>query len=55
MLIKLAINFNSLTKDAGVNRNEVENVINHIIVDKIGVDWDEISPEKSLTDDLGVD
>lgn len=51
----LAINFNSLTKDAGVNRNEVENVINHIIVDKIGVDWDEISPEKSLTDDLGVD
>ena len=51
----LALNFNKLTKDAGVNRKEVEDVINLIIVDKIGVDWEEISPEKSLTDDLGVD
>ena len=51
----LALNFNSLTKDAGVNRREVEHVINQIIVDKIGVDWEEISPEKSLTDDLGID
>ena len=51
----LAINFDTLTKDAGVNRKEVENVINQIIVDKIGVDWDEIAPEKSFTDDLGVD
>jgi len=51
----LALNFSSITKGGGVNRKDVENVINEIIVDKIGVDWDEISPEKSLTDDLGVD
>jgi acyl carrier protein len=51
----LALNINSISKGGRVNRKEVENVINQIIVDKIGVDWDEISPEKSLTDDLGVD
>lgn len=51
----LALNFSSITKGGGVNRKEVENVVNQIIVDKIGVDWDEISPEKSFTDDLGVD
>jgi len=51
----LALNYALLTKDFGVNRKEVETVINLIIVDKIGVDLDEISPEKSFTDDLGVD
>lgn len=51
----LVINYSVISKDMGVNRREVENVINHIIVDKIGVGRDETSPEKSLTDDLGVD
>jgi len=51
----LALNYSTITKGAGTNRKEVENVINHIIVDKIGVDMEEISPEKSFTDDLRVD
>jgi hypothetical protein len=51
----LVLNYGNLTKENGYNRKEVEMVINQIIVDKIGVDEDEISPEKSFTDDLGVD
>ena len=51
----LSINYSTITKGSGTNRKEVETVINHIIVDKIGVDLEEISPEKSFTDDLGVD
>jgi acyl carrier protein len=51
----LAMNYSTVTKKMGVNRKEVETVINQIIVDKIGVDLEEISPEKSFTDDLGVD
>jgi acyl carrier protein len=51
----LVINYGKLVKENGYNRKEVEMVINQIIVDKIGVDEDEISPEKSFTDDLGVD
>lgn len=51
----LAINYSSIAKDRGTNRKEVETVINYIIVDKIGVDLEEITPEKSFTDDLGVD
>lgn len=51
----LTLNYAVLTKEHGTNRREVETVINMIIIDKIGVDPDEISPEKSFTDDLGVD
>jgi acyl carrier protein len=51
----LALNYSTIMKGIGTNRKEVENVINHIIVDKIGVDLEELSPEKSFTDDLGVD
>ena len=51
----LSINYSTIVKGSGTNRKEVETVINHIIVDKIGVDLEEISPEKSFTDDLGVD
>jgi acyl carrier protein len=51
----LVLNYGNLIKENGYNRKEVEMVINQIIVHKIGVDEDEISPEKSFTDDLGVD
>ena len=51
----LSINYSTIIQGAGTNRKEVETVINHIIVDKIGVDPEEIRPEKSFTDDLGVD
>ncbi len=51
----LSLNFLQFAKESGANRNEVISVINQIISDKIGVDLDEITPEKSFTDDLGVD
>lgn len=51
----LSLNFIQFSKDSGTNRKEVETVINHIISDKVGVDLDEISQEKSFVDDLGVD
>lgn len=51
----IAKNYSTILKGAGTNRKEVENVIDQIIVDKLGVGFDELSPEKSFTDDLGVD
>jgi hypothetical protein len=39
----------------GISRKDMEEIMNHIIVDKIGVDPIEVSPEKSLTRDLGID
>jgi acyl carrier protein len=51
----LVLNYGKLVKENGYNRKEVEMVINQIIIDKIGVNEDEISSEKSFTDDLGVD
>src|SRR5688572_13228396 len=51
----LSINYSTIIKEGRTNRKEVESVINHIIADKIGVDLEEISPEKKFTDDLGVD
>lgn len=48
-----ALNFASL-KDKGTNRKDVVSVINHIISEKLGVDLEEVTPEKSFTDDLGV-
>jgi acyl carrier protein len=51
----LALNYGKLANEYGNNRKELEMVINQIIVDKIGVEFKELSPEKSFTDDLGVD
>lgn len=36
------------------NRKEVEFVINRIIADKSGLELSEITPERSITDDLGI-
>lgn len=51
----LKLNYTKLKGDNGITRREMEQVIDLIIVDKLGVDPSEVSPEKSFTDDLGVD
>lgn len=51
----LTLNYATITQKNGINRNDMESVINHILVDMVGVELHEISPEKSLTDDLGID
>jgi acyl carrier protein len=51
----LVLNYEKFAEENGNNRKDVELVINQIIVDRVGVNFDEISPEKSFTDDLGVD
>lgn len=50
----LANNFAELAKETGLNRKEVESVINYIISDRHGIDLDEITPEKKIGDDLGI-
>ena len=51
----LKLNYAKIKGENGVTRKEMEQVLKMIIVDKIGVDPSEVSPEKSFTDDLGVD
>jgi acyl carrier protein len=51
----ITLNYSFLTQTHGTNRKDVEDMINQIIADTIGVDLAEITPEKSFTDDLGVD
>lgn len=51
----LKLNYAKIKGENGITRREMEHVINLIIVDKLGVDPSEVSPEKSFTDDLGVD
>jgi acyl carrier protein/uncharacterized membrane protein len=51
----VVLNYTSLSSKNKFNKQEIIAVINQVIVDKIGVDMEEISPEKSFTDDLGVD
>ncbi len=50
----LSINYPTLMKENGVNRKDVESVINHIIADKAGLELNEISPEKKIGDHLGI-
>jgi acyl carrier protein len=51
----LALNYSTLVKVSGINRQEMESVMNHIIADQIGLELEEITPEKKIHDDLGVD
>lgn len=51
----LALNYASFIVDEGTNRIEVEAVINHIIADMAGLELEEITPEKKIADDLGID
>lgn len=51
----LAMNYASFVADLGTNRKEMEKVINHIISDRAGLELNEITPEKKIGDDLGID
>lgn len=51
----LAMNYASFVADLGTNRREMEKVINHIISDMAGLELEEITPEKKMADDLGID
>ena len=50
----LSINYSAMIKENGVNKKDVESVINYIIADKSGLELDEITPEKKIGDDLGI-
>jgi acyl carrier protein len=51
----LSLNYATLIQQNGANREEVEVIINNIIAETIGLELMEISPEKRLQDDLGID
>jgi acyl carrier protein len=51
----LSLNYATLMQESGINRKEMETMINNIIAETVGVDIHEISPEKKLQDDLGLD
>jgi acyl carrier protein len=51
----VAINYKSGSNVGETSREEVEEVINKIIIDKSGVEPEEVTPEKKLHDDLGID
>ncbi|WP_208025607.1 acyl carrier protein [Niastella caeni] len=50
----LSQNYATLIQETGTNQKEVEMVINHLIADKSGLELHEITPEKSITNDLGM-
>jgi acyl carrier protein len=51
----LSLNYASLISDEGTNRKEMEMVINHIIAEMAGLDLGEVTPEKRIVADLGID
>lgn len=51
----LSLNYGTLMQDKSIDRKEMEVLINNVIAETIGLDLHEILPEKSLTDDLGID
>jgi acyl carrier protein len=51
----LKLNYSTLVQENGANQKEVEQVIDHIIADIAGVDIKEVTPEKHLGNDLGID
>lgn len=51
----LALNFTTLSTEQGTSRKEMESVVNYIISDLVGLDIEEISPDKKIADDLGID
>lgn len=48
-------NFKTITNENGITKNDLEIVIREIISNKCGLDLAEITPEKSITRDLGID
>jgi acyl carrier protein len=51
----LSNNYATLIQEEGTNRKEMELIINNIIADIAGLELHEITPEKKIHDDLGVD
>lgn len=51
----LALNYRTFAEDNRVGRGEMEIIINHILADMGGVDLAEVSAEKNIGDDLGID
>ncbi len=51
----LKLNYATLSLDGGLNRKEVEMIITNIIADKAGLELDEVTPEKKIHHDLGID
>ncbi|OQP65939.1 hypothetical protein A3860_15225 [Niastella vici] len=51
----LSLNYATLIQQNGTNRKEVELIINNVIAETIGLELHEISPEKRLAYDLGID
>ena len=51
----LSMNYAAIVKDNGINRKEVELVINHILVDLVGLEMADVAPEKKIHHDLGID
>lgn len=51
----LNLNYSMLVREDGTNRTEMESVINHIIIDQAGLDPEEVTPDKKIGDDLGID
>lgn len=50
-----ALNYPTLVATEGVNRKEMESVINHIVADMTGIEPENINAEKKIADDLGID
>ncbi len=51
----LALNYAEFVSEIGTNRREMEKVTNYIIADKAGLEIEEVTPEKKICDDLGID
>ena len=51
----LPVNYFKLTKENGTNKKEVESVINHLIADVGRLEGHEVTSEKKIGDDLGID
>ena len=51
----LALNYLTLLPNEGTNRQEMETVINHIIADMVGLDLEEVTANKKIAHDLGID
>ena len=51
----LELNFTKVSSSLYANRIEVELIINQIVADQAGLELSEISKEKIITDDLGID
>ena len=51
----LTLNYRQISSTLGTNRQEMEKVMSIIIQDRTGVEFSEIKPEASITNDLGLD